>query len=91
MICTKKLKITEKGHKQERKRFLAKSKGCRDEDAMPLVHNVNQQEDNIEQNSNTINLLTDHRSLHQWLFTNFINNAYCQQLKLVYVGQQLAS
>ena len=44
-----KYEITKKGHKQERKRFLAKSKGCRDEDAMPLVHNVNQQEDNIEQ------------------------------------------
>ena len=49
IICTKKLKITKKGHKQERKRFLAKSKGCRDEDAISLVRNVNQQEDNIEQ------------------------------------------
>ena len=48
MIWTKNVKITEKGHKQERKRFLAKSKGCRDEDAMSLVHNVNRQEDNME-------------------------------------------
>ena len=44
----KNLKITEKGHKQERKRFLTKSKGCRDVNAMPLVHNVNEQEGNIE-------------------------------------------
>ena len=48
-FITKNLIITENGHEQERKRFLTKSKGCSDEDAMPLVHNVNKQEDNIEQ------------------------------------------
>ena len=29
---------------KERKRFLAKSKGCRDEDAISLVRNVDKQE-----------------------------------------------
>ncbi len=44
--CTKKMK--KKGHKQEIKRFLTKSKGCRDENAMSLVRNVNEQEGNME-------------------------------------------
>ena len=47
-MITENLIITENGHKQERKRFLAKSKGCRDEDAMSLVCNVDKQEGNVE-------------------------------------------
>ena len=52
-ILNKMSKLTgkKKGHKQEIKRFLTKSEGCRDGRlamGLPLVHNVNQQEGNTE-------------------------------------------
>ena len=69
-----------KGHKQEIKRFLSKSKGCR----VVKLHHWSTMQSNKEQawNGNTIDLLTDHRSLHQWLYITDVTSGMhvrCQQ------------
>ena len=70
------LHFTKKVKRTQTKRFLSKSKGCRvvKSTTGPWPQCINKEQ---AWNGNTIDLLTDHRSLRQWLY---IRSIFCHML-----------